>query len=178
MAQMILGSPQVVHNFQKSILQKLETLLVEVQQLDPLEIGKLECDEGITWGSFVPLMYLYEPYLGIKNSTKMDNHLESLYHLSINILLNCLESTMWRKEHVQVLIKEELLDFVVMAPWFVPSCSQERAHRMVHELTKVQSLQPPSLTTICKAKVAKLKVGLISKTDAIKSVSQMCSELF
>ena len=150
-----------------------------MQQFDPLKIGKLDYYNGITLGSFEPLMYLYEPYmyLGFKKSSKVDNHLESLYHHSIHILLNSLECAMWRKEHVQVLIEQELLDFVVMATWFVPSCTQERAHRVVHQLTNMQSVQPPPLTTICKAKVAKLKVGLISKTDAIKSVSQMCSEL-
>ena len=84
--------------------------------------------------------------------------------MSIKTLLNFLESRIWRKEHLYFSIEEELLDFVVMAPWFVPSCSEER--------------EPPSLTNICKAKVAKLKVGLISDTDEVKSLSQISSDFF
>ena len=173
---MILGSPQLLNKFQMSNLQKLEELLIETLKWDPSDIGRVEFKQGLLWRSFV-LVYLYEPYLSFNNSTKMDKYLESLYHLSINTLLNSLESTMWQKGHVQFLIEEELLDFVVMAPWFVPSGSQERAHRVVHQLTKVQSLQPPSLTNICKAKVAKLRVGLISNTDKVKSLFQISSEL-
>ena len=179
MAQLILGSPQLLHGFQESTLHKLETILEKVLKLDPSEIGKLECDENVTWGSFAPLMYLYEPYISFNSLGKADNkRLLSLSHLSIDILLNSLESAVWRKEDVQVLNQEELLDFVVMARWFVPFCSQERARQVVHQLTRVQSLQPPSLSTICKANIAKMKVGLISKTDTIKSVSQMYSEIF
>ena len=175
---MILGSPQLLHKFQKSTIQKLQELLIETLKWDPSDIGCVEFEQGILLRSFVFLVYLYEPYISFHNSMKMDNYLESLYHLSIKTLLNFLESRISQKEHLYFLIEEELLDFVVMTPWFVPSCSEERAHRVVHQLTKVQSLQPPSLTNICKAKVAKLKVGLISDTDKVKSLSQISSEFF
>ena len=174
---MILGSPQLLYKFQMSTIQKLEGFLIETLKWDPSDINRVEFEQGVLWRSFV-LVYLYEPYLSFNNPTRMDNYLESLYHMSINTLLNYLESTMRRKGHVQFLIKDELLDFIVMAPWFVPSCSQERANRVVHQLTKVQSLQPPSLTNICKAKAAKLRFGLISNTDKVKSFFQMSSELF
>ena len=174
---MILGSPQLLHKFQMSTIQKLERFLIETLKWDPSDIGRVEFKQGVLWRSFV-LVYLYEPYLSFNNPTKMDNYWKSLYFLSINTLLNYLESTMWQKGHVQFLIDEELLDFVVMAPWFVPSCSQERAHRVVHQLTKVQSLQPPALTNICKAKVAKFRFGLINNTDKVKSSLQISSELF
>ena len=174
---MTLGSPQLLPIFQMSTIQKLKGFLIEILKWDPSDIDRVEFEQGLLWRSFV-LVYLYEPYLSFNNSIKMDSYLESLYHLSINTLLNYLESTMWRKGHVQFLIEEELLDFVVMAPWFVPSCSQERAFRVVHQLTKVQSLQPPSLTNICKAKLAKSRVGLISNTDNVKSFFQISSELF
>ena len=173
---MILGSPQLLHKFQMSTIQKLEGFLIETLKWDPSDIGRVEFEQGVLWRSFV-LVYLYEPYLSFNNPTRMDNYLESLYHLSINTLLNSLERTMRQKGHVQFLIDEELLDFVVMAPWFVPSCSQEIAHRVVHQLTKVQSLLPPSLTNICKAKLAKLRVGLISNTDKVKSLFLISSEL-
>ena len=177
MAQMILGSPQLLRNFKISTLQKMETLLENVLKWDPSDIGKLECEQGVEWGSFAPLMYLYEPDITFNKSREVDKHLESLYHYSIDIILSSLESTVWRKEHVQVLVQEELLDFVIMAPWFMPSCSQERACHMVHLLTQVQNLQPPSLGTICKANIAKLKVGLIGKMDTIKSLPQIYSDL-
>ena len=175
---MILGSPQLLHKFQKSTFQMLQELLIETLKCDPSDIGWIEFEQGILRRSFVFLMYLYEPYINFHNSTKMDKYLESLYHMSIKILLSFLKSRIWRKEHLYFSIEEELLDFVVMAPWFVPSCSEERAHRVVHQLAKVQSLQPPSLTNICKANVAKLKVGLISDTDKVKSLSQISSEFF
>jgi len=176
-AQMILGSPQLLLKFQNSILLKLEALLRDILKWNPSEIGQLECEENVTWGSFAPLMYLYEPCIHFNETEDLNKPMEELYHFSIDTLLHSLQSTVWRKEHVEVLIEEELLDFVVMAPWFMPSNSQERASRVVHQLTKVQSLQPPSLSIICKAKVAKMKLGLIGVTDKVKSLSQIYSEL-
>ena len=177
-AQMILGSPQLLHVFQTSTLHKIETLLAEVLKWDPSDIRKLEHKKGVSWNSFEPLMYLYEPCIRFCMLGEVGKQLESICHLSFDILLNFAEVTVWEKEQVQVLIEQELLDFVVMAPWFVPSCSQERARRVVHQLSKLQSLQPPSLGSICKTKVAKLKLGLISKTDTVKSISQIYSKLF
>ena len=108
MAQLILGSPQLLHGFNESTLHKLETILEEVLKLDPSEIGKLECDKNITWRSFAPFMYLYEPYKRFNSPGKADNKcLLSLFHLSIDILLNSLDSAVWRNEHVQVLNEEE-----------------------------------------------------------------------
>ena len=59
MAQMILGSPQLLRNFKISTLQKMktlkypptlqkmETLLENVLKWDPSDIGKLECEQGV-----------------------------------------------------------------------------------------------------------------------------------
>ena len=88
---MILGSPQLLNKFQMSTLQKLEGLLIETLKWNPSDIGRVEFKQGLLWRSFV-LVYLYEPYLSFNNPTKRDKYLESLNHLSINTLLNSLES--------------------------------------------------------------------------------------
>ena len=71
---MILGSPQLLHKFQKSTIQKLQELIIETLKCDPSDIGWIEFEQGILRRSFVFLMYLYEPYINFHNSTKMDKY--------------------------------------------------------------------------------------------------------
>ena len=62
------------------------------------------------------------------------------------------------KNNHDVLIKEDLLDYVTCLPWHTSGSVQERAKELVTMIpltTNVRSIQPPSLLNMTKATVAK-----------------------
>ena len=176
LAQMTLGSTYLLHDFPVSTLQVMETVMEDVLKYDPLEVGRFEHQIGISWGSFLPLLFLYEPPHN-PSTSKSDNHdLSKLSRLATDVLLHSFQSTVWREEHIEVLIDEGLLDYVIMLPWFVPPCSKDRAIIMVREITEIHQIQPPSLCTLCKGSVAKMRLGLNIFMD-MSSISDVLSQI-
>ncbi len=176
LSQLVLGSPFGLQSFCHSTILKMITLLVDILKVDSNRIGRFEKRAGITWGSFLPLVYMYEPKPNFSEFSENSKDISQLHHLSLDFILYTLESTLWRKDHVDVLIKEQLLDYVIMLPWFVPPQSKHRSIAVVHEVTKFCQIQPPSLLTICKGKLSKETLGL-QKILHIKSVI-MLTEMF
>ena len=66
------------------------------------------------------------------------------------------------KNSHDVLIKEDLLDYVTCLPWHTSGLVQERAKELVTmiPLTTDVNIQPPSLLNMTKATVAKYYCGL------------------
>ena len=66
-------------------------------------------------------------------------------------------SLLTRKNNYEVLIKEDLLDYVTCLPWHTSGSVQQRAKELVTmiQLTTDVNIQPPSLLNMTKATVAK-----------------------
>ena len=134
--------------------------------ISPAEIRLYDEKEEFVWGTFLPyLLYLYKP-LNLKGITEEDSAGEDvrinleLHVSSCNILLHLLESTLGRQLHLEVLLKEGLLDYTMCLPAVLPGECQPRARSLVNELGKHRQLQPPSLCTLAKAHIAKTFCGL------------------
>ena len=71
-------------------------------------------------------------------------------------------SLLTRKNNYEVLIKEDLLDYVTCLPWHTSGSVQQRAKELVTMIQQASdvSIQPPSLLNITKATVAKYYCGL------------------
>ena len=71
-------------------------------------------------------------------------------------------SLLTRKNNHDVLIKEDLLDYVTCLPWHTSGSVQQRAKELVTmiQLTTDVNIQPPSLLNMTKATVAKYYCGL------------------
>ena len=128
------------------------------------EIRQYEEEEEFTWGTFLPyLRYLYKPS-NLKNVATEDSaggDVRINLHISwCNILLHLLENTLGRDVHLEILLKEGLLDYTMCLPAVLPGECQPRARSLVNELGKHRQLQPPSLCTLAKAHIAKTFCGL------------------
>ena len=89
------------------------------------------------------------------------NNVETKLYISCcNVLLHGLESTLGKDSHLEVLLKEGLLDYTMCLPAVLPVECQPRARSLVNELGKHRQLQPPSLCTLAKAHIAKTFCGL------------------
>ena len=126
-----------------------------LESASPAEIREYEEKEELVWGTFLPyLQYLYKP------SPIKDSITEDLCITSCNVLLHFLENALSRELHLEVFVKEGLLDYTMCLPAVLPVEYQPRARSLVNELGKHRQLQPPSLCTLAKAHIAKTFCGL------------------
>ena len=161
LAQIGLGSPhRLFDSTPPHLLQQILNLISEVLgALSPTQMRQYEEDEGWISNRFHPyLQYLYEPS-PIKSSNDRDVK-ANLLSGCCNILLHRLESALSREVHLEILIKEGLLDYTMCLPAVLPGECQPRARSLVNELGKHRQLQPPSLCTLAKAHIAKTFCGL------------------
>ena len=133
------------------------------------------------WGTFLPyLQYLYKPTVRKKfNATTDDqeNAKAELYISCCNVLLHGLENALDRDIHLEVLLKERLLDYTMCLPAVLPGECQPRARSLVNELGKHRQLQPPSLCTLAKAHIAKTFCGLQPVME-MKSIGEFLHKYF
>ena len=152
----------------------MEQFLSEVQ---PSVISKYEDEKKNAWSTMLPYVELfYLPDHHQKVALSSDPSLLKLHQASMNMILFFLHSKLGRDYICKILVKEGLLDYVVVLPWYVDSKYEEAAKALVIELGSHVRLQPPGLCSIAKAKLAKMYFGLKkvvkshSPVDLIRSV--------
>ena len=130
-----------------------ETLLTTTYQ----EIVVCEEELGYVWYTILPnITILYRPFINIHAQLKiLQTSCQELMALSLCIILS-------RKNNFEVLIKEDLLDYVICLSWHTSGSVQQRAKELVTMIQQASdvSIQPPSLLNITKATVAKYYCGL------------------
>ena len=139
-----------------------------LETVPPADLRRYEEKVRVVWGTFLPFMqFLYKPVISIDRDTKerseINNAGDLRHNLHIhccNVLLHGLENTLGRQLHLEVLLKERLLDYTMCLPAVLPGECQPRARSLVNELGKHRQLQPPSLCTLAKAHIAKTFCGL------------------
>lgn len=102
------------------------------------------------------------PVVSGETSMTYKIHLSKLYLQCIEVGVISLQNMMLGEETRQVLLTEELVDFVVCMPWYLPSGSppQIRAWELIRSLSTYMKLEPPSLANIARAKLATDTFGL------------------
>ena len=90
--------------------------------------------------------------------------------VDLNMLaVHCIEMGVFSMQNVlhdeeirDVLVHEGLVDYIVCMPWNVPQESrvQQKAKELVTFLSQHMQLQPPSLVSVTKARLASLHFGL------------------
>ena len=110
---------------------------------------------GATCQDIFPIMRLVYSPLSHTSSDNADVLCLEVGILGLQIILGA-------DDERQVLIKQGLLDYLVCLPWFIPE--RHRAHRRAHSLLDMVGahvpLQPPSLNSIVRAKLAATSCGL------------------
>ena len=142
----------------------------------PAEIRHYEEQEmESAWDTFLPyIRFLYTP-----SASKMLSAAETNlhFHCCINVLLHGLENALGRDLHLEILIKEGLLDYTMCLPAVLPGECQPRARSLVNELGRHRQLQPPSLCTLAKAHIAKTFCGLQAVME-MSSIGEFVHEFY
>ena len=147
-------------------------------------IRQHEAKYGFVWPTIVPFVNLaYFPYLNPKYIPSRFNSDE--YQTTRQLQLLCIEAGVFSLQNMlsgnqvrEILIQEELVDYVVCMPWYVPpgSHAQKRAHELVSCLGQTMQLRPPRLVTMVRAKLAALHFGL-EKVLRTSSVPALLAEV-
>lgn len=153
-AQIILASPSVIS---KVYHAQIFALMGKVLQgVKAWEVRQYEEKEGLVWGAFMPYMKFL--YLPIKPTA--GNVAPELQLFCLNIILHALENALGRTIHIDILVKEGLLDYIICIPWHLPVMIRDSARAVIAELSKHLQIQPPKLSILAKAMLAKNFFGL------------------
>ena len=164
-----------------SLLPRLHTFIEQfLNTAHHQVIQQHEAKNGYIWSTIVPFVNLaYFPYLNPKyvpSCSSSDEH-----QTTRQLQLLCIEAGVFSLQNMlsgtqvrEILIQEELVDYVVCMPWYVPpgSRAQKRAHELVSCLGQTMQLQPPRLVTMVRAKLAALHYGLekVLRTTSIHAL--------
>lgn len=134
-------------------------------EVDHVKVQQYEDNNGIVWGTFQHCVEcLYEPHCMVFNAASADasraSIIESLQNHAIDVLLQHLLNSLGRREHVEVVVAEDIFDYITLLPWILPHNLREKAWCVYGELTKFRQIQPSSLATLTKASLAKTTWGL------------------
>lgn len=147
-------------------------LLKEVSTYSPDFIRSYEVKNGTYWDSFLFLFYFYEQtpcFIPGSFATIVTE----LSLVAVEVLLLMLQSSIWNKDHIAVLVEQNILEYIIMLPWYVPTQLEENAITVVRNVAKLHKyIQPPLLSSLCKAKLGKLKWGLRKLTE-MRSYAQL-----
>ena len=169
LGQIGVGSPDLYTSLPLHLQRQTLGIISDMlENIPPAVIRQYEDKKTLVWGTFIPFMQLlYKPSTNIKQDTKGKPEINDAedfkhnFHISCcNALLHGLENALGRELHLEVLLKEGLLDYTMCLPAVLPGECQPRARSLVNELGKHRQLQPPSLCTLAKAHIAKTFCGL------------------
>ena len=138
-----------------------------IRDVDPLAIAKQEQTSGNFWSVFEPfvsLLYVPDSLLGKSDTDSRHLLLERLRCSSIhsalialNVIILCFTDG---HKSLEIMQRENLIPFVILAPSHVPSSLKPQATELVHGLGRYTPINPPALSDLAKASLAKHKFGL------------------
>jgi hypothetical protein len=165
LAQIELGSPALFYSIPLHLRQQMLDLMSSLlETVPPADLRRYEEKVRVVWGTFLPFVqFLYQPATkkGLELSNGVSDEMRHNVHIHCcNVLLHGLENALGRQLHLEILVKEGLLAYILCLPAVLPGECQPRARSLVNELGKHRQLQPPSLCTLAKAHIAKTFCGL------------------
>ena len=181
-ALMITWSMELITPSLLPMLQDFIKLFFKTADHQMIRQQEAKC--GFVWPTIFPFVNLsYFPYLNpkyIPSCSSSDEHqtIRQLQLLCIEAGVFSLQNMLSGSQAREILIKEELVDYVVCMPWYIPpgSRAQTRAHELVSCLHQTMQLQPPRLVTMVRAKLAALHFGL-EKVLRTTSVHALLAEV-
>ena len=159
LAQLVLISWNKIASLQRQII--FDFMQNCVQKFTWKDIMNIDNRMGATYETFLPyirLFYTYDP----ENHPSSEEGLAALRQICLDVVITGLQATLGKLHNYMIVAKEGLLDYVTCIPFNVPSCLEAKARTMVATLSASGNgvLQPPSLSNLSKAKLAKMRLGL------------------
>ena len=167
-------SPQYIPTeYYEQIVSHIEEFLKKANHKAIME-GEIE--HWYVWSTFLPyikLMYIPEPPQSMEMS--------KLRLLSTELVIFSLLNMLGRENHRKVLVEEGLVDYVTCMPLYVPPSLRGRASELVEmlALSEEVAVQPPTLVSLTKGKLAKMHFGLdtvlkLSVGEIIHNIREFC----
>ena len=164
--QLILLSPsQLSHQS----LEKMEIFIAEfLRNVDPLALAQQSQTVGHFWSVFEPFVsLLYVPKAQLTNSSTGHERqllLERLWHsslhtaiIALHVIISCSQDG---NKSLELMQKENLIPFVILAPSHVPTSLKPQATEVVQCLGRYIPIHPPALSDLAKASLASNQFGL------------------
>lgn len=155
LSQLILVSP---FHISPDLYQPVQEFMEEfLNKVDHRTIMEGEIKRWYVWSTFVPYVKLiYIP------KSPQPEPMQRLQLLSLRTVVLGLHNMLGRANHREVLVKEDLLDYVLCMPSHVPEPVRAPSMELVAMLASCGDLQiqPPRLTSVVKAGLAKMHLGL------------------
>ena len=174
---MVCGSCSKLQTFPVSCLENMYSLMDKILCYDPETVRSYEISNGLVWRTFLPYFdFLYSPESDLCAASGEASYslIKKVHHCSYMVLLRCLEICFGREIHVDTMIEENLLEFLLAMSGNVGPEFEEKASDVRRVVSKFCQLQPPSLVSLAKAKLAKSKWGLKTMRE-MHSVSHFLS---
>lgn len=171
LAQLVLVSPSYIPpEFYQQIHDHMDSFL---KNTNYKTIMKAEVKHWYVWSTFLPYVKLV--YIPETPQTEM---MRKLQLLSLQTVLFGLQNMLGRQNHVEVLVREGLLDYVTCMPLYVPESLKPQAREVVRMLGSSGDVEmhPPKLVSLLKAQLAKTHTGL--EKILLLSVSEIVSQLW
>eukprot|EP00731_Ephydatia_muelleri_P001518 Em0001g1518a len=169
------------HSFSRQYLQINELLDQLLRDADAEELHKSERELGCVLNKYVPyLRVAYMPY-NAKQSVQAcgpDPRYRNLQMMCIEVNVLFFQVTLRGERERKRIVDQGLIDYVICLPSVLPdgSRAQQRAKDLVVMLGKEMHLQPPSLMTMARARLAVAHFGLdkVLKTPVQELLSEVC----
>ena len=150
---LVLHSPQYFSKEDKALVVLKLASFNESAHYKVLSL--YECKKSIIWDSVLPhVKALYQP-----DKPELDNNLISLCKQTVIIALLTMLVT---ENHRRVLVREQLVDYIICLPWHTSGRVQERAMELVAMVREVPDVpyRPPSLLNLAKGAASMYFCGL------------------
>ena len=165
-------------SFSPQYLQISDLMKEFIDQYDYKELYTHEREIGFAWNKYIPyLRVAYFPY-HTKQSLQAcgsDPRYRNLQMMCIEINVLVFQVILDGERQRKRMVDQGLMDYIICLPSVLPAGSraQQRAKDLVAMLGKEMHLQPPSLNTMARARLAVTHFGLerVLKTPAQELLS-------
>ena len=152
-------------SFSSQYLQVAELLEKFLNECDYKHLHAIEDELGIHWNKYLPYMRVaYLPYNNPRFvlACGSDPRYRALQMMCIETCVLSLQASLCGVSERQRMMKQGFSDYILCLPSVLPihSRAQKRAKDVVSSLGKEIQLQPPSLATMAKARLAVTHFGL------------------
>ena len=157
LAQVALVSPHCIPNTLCTPLNHLMSGFLKTATYEQIREGEVK--HWYVWQTFMP--YVKLAFVPIA-SGPLSHEMRTLQTLSLELIVFSLQNMLGRPNHRKVLLQENLLDYIVCMPWFVPEPVKPRVQELVQMLASYpdMNMQPPTLLCGARAILAKAHFGL------------------
>ena len=167
--------------FSSQYLQVADLMKSFLDKHNYRELRTIEAELGFAWNKYLPYMRVVcFPYDSRKSvlACGSDPRYRALQMMCVETCVLSLQVSMSEERERKMIVQQGLMDYVICLPSVLPAKSraQQRAKDLVAMLGKEMHLQPPTLNTMTRARLAVTHFGLdkVLKTP----VQELLSEVY